>query len=109
MLNAGVFRHRIAIYSITEGKDSQGFKQITRTKVLEPYAAIKTTKGFTLFINNSDFDKALTRFTIRYPQNTTITRDMQIDYKGKTYTILYLNNVDEMNVELEIQAKEVTH
>jgi hypothetical protein len=34
---------------------------------------------------------------------------MEIDFNGKTYTIEYLNNVDEANVELEIEAKEVTH
>jgi hypothetical protein len=33
---------------------------------------------------------------------------MMIRYNGKDYTIEYLNNVDEENVELEIQAKEVT-
>ena len=35
--------------------------------------------------------------------------DMLILYGSKTYTIEYLNNVDEANVELEIQAKEITH
>ena len=33
---------------------------------------------------------------------------MIIEFNSKTYTIEYLNNVDESNVELEIQAKEVT-
>ena len=68
---------------------------------------MKTTKGFTLIANNSDFEKAYTNFTIRYPK-TEITRDMIIEFNSKTYTIEYLNNVDEENVELEIQAKEVT-
>jgi head-tail adaptor len=76
----------------------------TRTLVLSPYANIKTTKGFTLIRNGSDFEKALTNFTIRYP-HTTINRDMEIDFRDKTYTIEYLNNVDEECVFLEIQAK----
>ena len=33
---------------------------------------------------------------------------MLIKYNDKIYTIEYLNNIDEENVELEIQAKEVT-
>ena len=81
----------------------------TETVVLQPYAEVKTTKGYTIIINNSDFEKALTRFTIRYPQHTNIDREMLIKYNGKTYEIQYLNNVDEKNEELEIQAKEVTH
>lgn len=108
MTNAGKFKHKIEIYSVTIGKDSQGFKTKTRTLVLSPYADIKTTKGFTLIRNGSDFEKAYTNFTIRFPQ-TEINRDMEIDFKGKTYTIEYLNNVDEADVFLEIQAKEVTH
>ena len=108
MTNAGKFNHKIDIYSVVIGKDSQGFMTKTRTLVLSPYANIKTTKGFTLIRNGSDFEKALTNFTIRYP-HTPINRDMEIDFRGKTYTIEYLNNVDEECVFLEIQAKEVTH
>ena len=108
MINAGKYNHKINIYSVTFGKDSQGFKTKKRNLVLSPYANIKTTKGFTMIRNGSDFEKAYTNFTIRYP-HTALNRDMEIDFNGKTYTIEYLNNVDEANVELEIQAKEVTH
>jgi SPP1 family predicted phage head-tail adaptor len=88
--------------------DSDGFQNRQRTLVLSPYASVKTTKGFTIIKNNSDFEKAYTNFTIRYPI-TPINRDMEIEFNGKTYTIEYLNNVDEANVELEMQCKEVTH
>lgn len=108
MTNAGKYNRKINIYSVTIGKDSQGFQTKTRTLVLSPYAHIKTTKGMTLIRNNTDFEKAYTNFTIRYPV-TAINRDMEIDFNGKTYTIEYLNNVDEANVELEMQCKEVTH
>jgi SPP1 family predicted phage head-tail adaptor len=80
----------------------------TRTLVLSPYAHVKTTRGMTIIRNGSDFEKAYTNFTIRYP-HTAINRDMEIDFNGKTYTIEYLNNVDEANVTLEMQCKEVTH
>ena len=107
-INAGKYNKRISIYQTTVVKDSQGFQSKQRVLVLQPYAHVKTTKGMTLIKNNSDFEKALTNFTIRFPQ-TPINRDMEIEFNGKTYTIEYLNNVDEANVELEIQAKEVTH
>lgn len=107
--NAGDFKHKIEIVSGSYVKDSNGFKTWTQSAiVLTPYAKVKTTKGFTLIINNSDFEKALTNFTIRYPI-TEITRDMRINYRGKVYEILYLNNIDEANVLLEIQAKEISH
>ena len=106
--NAGHFNHKITIYSVTYGKDAQGFPQNTETVVLTAWASVKTTRGMTIIINNSDFEKAYTNFTIRYP-SVTITREMLIRFNGKVYTIQYLNNVDEKNVLLEIQAKEVTH
>ncbi len=107
MLDSGKYNKQISIYQVTLGEDSCGFKQKTRTLLLTTWANVKTTKGFTLIANNSDFEKAYTNFTIRYPK-TTITRDMEIDFNSKTYTIEYLNNIDEENIELEIQAKEVT-
>ena len=108
MINAGKYNKIIRIYQVVITKDSQGFPVKDRTLALKTYAYVKTTKGMTLIKNNTDFEKAYTNFTIRYPV-TEINRDMEIDFNGKTYTIEYLNNVDEMNVELEMQCKEVTH
>lgn len=107
MINAGEYNKRITIYQLTEQEDGGGFKVKAETVILSVYAKVKTTKGFTLIANNTDFEKAYTNFTIRFPK-TSITRDMMVRYNGKSYTIEYLNNVDEANVELEIQAKEVT-
>ena len=106
MINPGDYNKKISIYRVEVVEDDAGFKTETKSIVLEPYAKVKTTKGFTLIANNSDFEKALTNFTIRYP-NFEINRDMIIEFRGKTYTIQYLNNVDEANTELEIQAKLV--
>lgn len=106
--NAGDFKHRIKIVRETIVEDNDGYKERSTVTILEPWAEVKTTKGFTMISNNTDFEKALTRFTIRWPV-TPIDRDMIILFNGKRYEILYLNNVDEENVLLEIQAKEVTH
>lgn len=108
MINAGKYNHKINIYSVTFGKDSAGFKTKERNLVLSPYANVKTTKGMTLIKSGTDFEKAYTNFTIRFPK-TVLNRDMEIDFRGKTYTIEYLNNVNEANVEMEIQAREITH
>lgn len=108
MINAGKYNKKIKIYQIQIVEDADGFQTETKTLILEPYASVKTTKGFTLVSSGTDFEKAYTNFTIRYP-NTTITRDMLlIEFGNKNYTIEYLNNVNEANVELELQAKEVT-
>lgn len=108
MINAGKYRYRISIYATEIIKDSAGFQHTKNTLVLQPYASIQTTRGMTLIRNGTDFEKAYTNFTIRYPK-TPINRDMIIVFRGKEYTIEYLNNVDEACVELEMQCKEVTH
>lgn len=106
MINAGDYNKKIIIYEIVQTKDSDGFPIEEERAILSTYAKVKTTKGFTLIANNSDFEKAYTNFTIRYPK-TEITRKMMLKYNNKIYTIEYLNNIDEANIELEIQAKVV--
>ena len=108
MINAGKYNKRITINSIQVVKNERGFQEKKQVPVLQTWAHVKTTRGFTLIANGTDFEKAYTNFTIRYPV-TEINRDMTVSFNGKMYTIEYLNNVDEANVELEIQAKEVTH
>lgn len=109
MLNAGRYDKRIKIVKDVQATDKDGFPTSSRETILEAYAMVKTTSGFTLIQNDSDFEKALTNFTIRYPGTVDIDRDMLIEYGDKTYTIQYLNNVNEANTILEIQAKAVTH
>ena len=112
-MNAGKYNKKIEIVEITQGKDADGFQTQPETVLLRPYASVKTTKGYTLIANGSDFEKAFTNFTIRY-SDTVVSRyiannrNLRIKYNGKIYTIEYLNNVDEANIELEMQCKAVT-
>ncbi len=50
--------------------------------LLTTWANVKTTKGFTLIANNTDFEEAYTNFTIRYPK-VKITREMIIEFNEK--------------------------
>ena len=109
MINAGKYNRRIIIYKVVQTKDSDGFPIKVEQEVLTTYASVNTLRGYTLITNDTDFEKAYVNFTIRYPATVEITRDMLISFRDKTYSIEYLNNIDFANVELEIQAKEVTH
>lgn len=108
MINAGKYRHKIVLCRTVQRENARGFQEPVEEPVLTCYAAVKTTRGMTLIRNGTDFEKAYTNFTIRYPK-TPVDRDMHILFGEKTYTVEYLNNVDEAGAELEIQAKEVTH
>lgn len=122
MINAGKYNKKITIYQVWNAKDAQGFPVESEHAILTCYANVKTTKGFTLIVNNSDFEKALTNFTIRYSQKVVdayngiedawdevdySNRDLLIKFNNKNYTVEYLNNVNENNIELEMQSKEI--
>ena len=114
-IDAGKYDKKITIYQVVVTEDSQGFPIETNEVVLQPYANVKTTRGFTLIANDSDFEKAYTNFTIRYSQTVinayynsqNSNRDMLVAFNNKTYTVQYLNNIDEANVEIEMQCKLV--
>ena len=115
MINAGKYNKKIIIYQVVDDKDSGGFPLQVEQEVLTTYASVKTTRGFTLIANNSDFEKALTNFTIRYSQTVEdayynsdySNRDMYVIFRNKKYIVQYLKNVDENRVEIEMQCKEI--
>lgn len=115
MIDAGKYNRKITIYQVIDAEDNQGFQKPTEVIILQPYANIKTTRGFTLIANDSDFEKAYTNFTIRYSQTVidayydsqASNRDMLVAFNNKKYSVQYLNNIDEANVEIEMQCKEV--
>lgn len=109
MINAGKYNHRIQIVKPKVSHDAEGFPTTVDEPVLEAYASVKTTSGYTLIKSGTSFEAATTNFTIRYPLETKIDRDMVVLFDGRRYEIQYLNNVDYANVELEIQANEVKH
>ncbi len=113
MINAGDYNKKISIYQIEEIEDNDGFVTKNEVIILEPFSKVKTTKGYTLIASGSDFEKAYTNFTIRYSKKVedayyNSNRDVYVKYKDKIYTVEYLNNVNEANIELEMQCKRVT-
>lgn len=108
MINAGKYKHLIQIVKPKVSHDAEGFPNTVDEPVLEAYASVRTTSGYTLIKSGTSFEAATTNFTIRYPP-TKIDRDMVVLFDGRRYEIQYLNNIDYANVELEMQCREVTH
>lgn len=109
MVNAGKYKHRIQIVRPRASHDAEGFPATVDEPVLEAYASVITTSGYTLIRSSTSFEAATTNFTIRYPLEAKIDRDMVVLFDGRRYEIQYINNVNYANVELEVQAREVTH
>lgn len=109
MINAGKYNHRIQIVKPKVSHDAEGFPTTVDEPVLEAYASVRTTSGYTLIKSGTSFEAATTNFTIRYPLETKIDRDMVVLFDGRRYEIQYLNNIDYANAQLEIQGREMTH
>ena len=106
MINAGKYKHRITVYKLGTEKDADGFSVASETRVGSYRAAVNTTSGMTLIKSNTDFEKAYTRFTIRYPK-AELERGMIVNFNGTRYKIEYVNNIDYKNTELELQCVAV--
>ena len=109
MINAGKYNHRIQIVKPKVSHDAEGFPITVDEPVLEAYASVKTTSGYTLIKSGTSFEAATTKLTIRSPLESRIDRDMVVLFDGRRYEIQYLNNIDYANAQLEIQGREVTH
>lgn len=106
MINAGKYNKKIEIVKVEKVEDGQGFKKDIETSILTTFANVKVPSGYTLILNNTDFEKATTNFTIRKPKSKSVERNMLICYKGKQYSIEYIRELETQ--ELELQAKEVS-
>ena len=105
--NAGKYNKRITIVNPEPiSRDADGFKTESETAVLSCWAEVKTTSGMTIYKQNSDFEKALTRFTIRYTP-TKIKKGYIVKYNGERYKIEYANDIDEAHDEIEIQTVRI--
>ena len=111
MINAGKYRHKIDVVQTEVLVDDYGHQREVPKQngvVWSGYAFIRTTKGFTMLANDTNFERATTNFTIRYP-HTPFSRDCRVVFNGRLSSIEYLNNIDEAGVELEMQCRELTH
>lgn len=109
MINAGKYDRRIQIVKPKVSHDAEGFPATVDEPVLDAYASVRTTSGYTLIKSGTSFEAATTNFTIRHPSATEIDRDMVVLFGGRRYGIQYLNDIGHAGVELEMQCREVTH
>lgn len=81
------------------GQDKQGFEDVKTV-----WATVKALRGGEYYEAQKLRPETTYKITTRY--HAEITPDMLIRYKGKLMEILTVQNVDECNTMLEIQAVE---
>lgn len=98
----------IEIFTVKYEKNKYCEQKPVSKLFTECWANIKTIKAHTLFMQDSNYEKAYTRFIIRYSKKVMDAYYdgpyMLIEFRGQNYKVQYLHNIDEMNIEIEIQA-----
>ena len=102
------YTRKIEIFTVEIEKGKAGNKNYTPKLFKKCWANIKTIKAHTLFMQDSNYEKAYTRFIIRYSKKLMDAYYdgpyMLIEFRGQNYKVQYLHNIDEMNIEIEIKA-----
>jgi SPP1 family predicted phage head-tail adaptor len=106
MRNAGDYNRRIIIVRRTPSDDGEGFKSNSEVEVCKAWAKIKTTKGYTLVSQGSNFEDATTLMEIRKP-SVEISRKDIVLFKGREWRIRYLNDINEAGRFVELQVEEI--
>ena len=126
---AGKYTNRITIIKKIPVQRDDGLSGETRSvEIVTCFADIKTTRGYSIIMNDSDFELAYVNFTIGYCQKVvdayfngavpegqdpgvafkTTKRNLFIVYNNVEYEVKYLDNVDLKNIEIEMQTLRAT-
>ena len=108
---AGKYCRKIAVYSRNLSANSAGdLETASLTKLCERFASVKSGAGVEK--NRSlDQQQSLSTVTFAIPFDSvaaTITPAMQIQYAGRTFEIVSVEDMDELHEEIQIIATEQT-
>jgi hypothetical protein len=107
------YTREIEIFTVEIEKGKAGNKKYTPNFFEKCWANIKTTKAHTLFMKNSNYEKAYTRFLVPYFKELmdayyegteNSNRAMWIKFEDYNYVVQYLHDVDNMHIEIEIET-----
>lgn len=105
---AGDLNKRITIYNRTitpPSGDSVDYSEVFSVPVTV-YAMVETIKGTQLFDGTNLTYQSTHRFTIRYQKNLEIDIQKWVEYGGKKYKIVDVQNQNELNRFYIITANE---
>jgi len=104
--HSGKFNHRITFQEFFgEGKDVDGFPKGDWRSTKSAWAMIKTMQGREYYRAATTQNESSMRFVIHYTKG--LHPDMQVVYKGRSFSIESIINDDEANKTLTIMVKEV--
>ena len=100
----GMLSNRIKVQVLTQSTDSQGGYTDSWADLYTVWAAIKQLSQREAFYGQQMESPATHRFTMRYVSG--VTTKHRILFGSRTFNITRVNNTEEANVWLEIDAVE---
>lgn len=106
-VNPGELNKRIEILSVSDEKDSDGFRTGKPTVIRKCYAKYsrKVSDAEVRGAGVEPIAKSVTRFLIRYT-DTVINTNMKVRYNNKYYDIQDVNDMQDRHEYIELYCKE---
>lgn len=105
IIQTGQRNKRITIQVLTKeivnGKPIE--KWVDKTKV---WCSVKNLHGSEFFQAQAVNSKASIKFNIRYMKD--LDANMRIVFNNKNYNILYVDNINEANIEIELMCEVIS-
>lgn len=107
LVNPGALNKRISIVQPTIRADDNGYPVMLDTVVHTCFAQFSRTSGKEAARENADFGILKCRFLIRYTSKE-IDRKMYVQYHGRKYPIVYINDYGDAHEYIEIWCEVST-
>lgn len=106
-IDIGELNKKISIYTKTVVEDADGYETETPVLVHSCWAKFTRTSGTELIKANADMSNVRVRFLIRYTSKA-IDRKMTVQYGGKEYEIVFINDYEDRHEFIEILCEILT-
>lgn len=106
-INIGEFKHYIEIQKLVQGTDEENRPKEEWKTILKTRAKILNARGGEFLEAKGVGSKIAKTFYIRFSRSVEITNECRVLYNETPYNILYVNDIEERGIYLEIKTEHV--
>lgn len=114
LINPAKYRHKISFEELKKTRNDEGHivEEWVPTSLSQSFAQIRNIRGNEFILAGANQVKVSARINIRYRKDVEekyyeLGEKLRIRFGERIFDIVYINNLEERNVELEIIANEV--
>lgn len=104
-IDPGEFRHPVEIQRLVPGTDKENRPCNKWETIIDTKAKILNVRGDEFIQAYGTGSKIAKTFYIRGSRSKKVTNEDRILYKGTPFNIIYVNDIEERGIYLEIKAE----